>query len=76
MERMEIRHREGWHASITNDILLDAARRYYTEMATPGFCLACGAECDGIPRDTCGAECDSCGSYDVYSALELFRASS
>lgn len=36
-----------------------------------GFCLACGAEHDGIEPDARRYECDECGAHKVYGAEEL-----
>ena len=39
-----------------------------------GFCLACGAEQDGIEPDTRKGRCTECGSMKVYGAEELMLA--
>lgn len=36
-----------------------------------GFCLACGAENDGVEPDARKYECDECGAEKVYGAEEL-----
>ena len=36
-----------------------------------GFCLACGAEHEGIDLDAHGVECEVCGKPKVYGAEEL-----
>ena len=36
-----------------------------------GFCLACGAEPDGVEPDARKYECPSCGAAKVYGAEEL-----
>jgi len=36
-----------------------------------GFCLACGAEAEGIEPDARKYECESCGAPKVYGAEEL-----
>lgn len=36
-----------------------------------GFCVACGAEADGVEPDARGYSCDGCGGWAVYGAEEL-----
>ena len=36
-----------------------------------GFCLACGAEKDGVEPDARQYECENCGAMKVYGAEEL-----
>jgi len=36
-----------------------------------GFCLACGAEHDGVEPDARRYACDECGAHKVYGAEEL-----
>lgn len=36
-----------------------------------GFCLACGAENDGVEPDARRYECEECGARKVYGAQEL-----
>jgi hypothetical protein len=36
-----------------------------------GFCLACGAEVDGLEPDARGYTCEGCGEPKVYGAQEL-----
>lgn len=36
-----------------------------------GFCLACGAEHDGVEPDARRYECTECGARKVYGAEEL-----
>ena len=38
---------------------------------TSGFCLACGAETDGVEPDARKYKCDSCGQLKVYGAEEI-----
>lgn len=37
----------------------------------PGFCLACGLDCDGVEPDARGYRCESCGAPKVYGLEEL-----
>lgn len=36
-----------------------------------GFCLACGAQADGVEPDARNYECDTCGEEQVFGAEEL-----
>ncbi len=36
-----------------------------------GFCVACGAEHDGIEPDACKYTCEQCGALAVYGAEEI-----
>jgi hypothetical protein len=36
-----------------------------------GFCLACGAEAEGVEPDARRYECECCGEPKVYGAEEL-----
>jgi hypothetical protein len=37
----------------------------------PGFCLACGAEADGVEPDARDYECEACGDPLVFGCEEL-----
>jgi Zn finger protein HypA/HybF involved in hydrogenase expression len=41
------------------------------DLDNPGFCIACGAEADGVEPDARRYKCESCGSKQVYGADEL-----
>jgi hypothetical protein len=36
-----------------------------------GFCLACGAQAEGVEPDARREECEQCGACKVYGAQEL-----
>ena len=36
-----------------------------------GFCIACGAQAEGVEPDAQGYECEECGAEKVYGAEEL-----
>jgi len=36
-----------------------------------GFCIACGAQADGVEPDASGYTCEACGKARVYGAEEL-----
>ena len=38
---------------------------------TIGFCLACGAEADGVEPDARGYHCEMCDATEVYGAEEI-----
>jgi len=51
--------------------VLEAAEATMFGMVNLGFCIACGAEHDGIDQDARKDECEECGAYKVYGAPEL-----
>ena len=57
---------ETVHPDVTYDRLEDAMRD-----GDAGFCIACGAETDGIEPDASEYRCDECGEPKVYGAEEL-----
>jgi hypothetical protein len=59
------------HPSITLERVMEAVERYNTTLDNPGFCLACGADADGVEPDARGYECEICGAAKVYGAEEL-----
>ena len=59
------------HKSITPDRILEAVERSQTSLDNPGFCVACGAEVDGVEPDARKYECEVCGERAVYGAEEL-----
>jgi hypothetical protein len=63
--------RKFWHKDVTEDAITEAVERYHSSLDNPGFCLACGAEVEGVEPDACGCECEACGARQVYGAEEL-----
>jgi len=63
--------RKKWHPAITDDAIIEAIERRMTSLDNPGFCLACGAECDGVEPDARNYECEACGAKQVFGAEEL-----
>ena len=59
------------HPSITVARILDAVERHNTTLDDPGFCLACGADADGVEPDARNYSCEACGEQRVYGAEEL-----
>ena len=51
--------------------LLDAVESTMCGTDNIGFCIACGAEQDGIDQDARKDECEECGKNQVYGAPEL-----
>jgi hypothetical protein len=48
-----------------------AAERQQTDLDDPGFCIACGADAEGVEPDARQYECEACGAHAVYGAEEL-----
>ena len=59
------------HPSITLDRVVEAIERYNTVLDNPGFCVACGADAEGVEPDARRYKCEACGSMSVYGAEEL-----
>ncbi|MEK1928557.1 MAG: hypothetical protein AAAC47_01995 [Pararhizobium sp.] len=63
--------REKWHRSLTDDVVVGAAKRRMLSLDNPGFCLSCGLEHDGVDPDARRQTCEACGERQVYGAEEL-----
>ena len=59
------------HPSVTAERILTAVKRQLTSLDNPGFCLACGAEAEGVEPDARKYTCEACGEKQVYGAEEL-----
>lgn len=59
------------HASITPDRIMEAVERHNSSLDNPGFCLACGAEAEGVEPDARNYKCESCDASKVFGAEEL-----
>lgn len=51
--------------------ILEAVERASTTLDNPGFCIACGADAEGVEPDAQRYTCDACGVDAVYGAEEL-----
>lgn len=63
--------RKKWHASVTDKAINEACVRRTSSLDNPGFCLACGAEVEGVEPDAREYECEACGESEVFGADEL-----
>lgn len=59
------------HPTLTAERILEAAERGMIGLDNPGFCIACGIECEGVEPDARRYECEACGESAVYGAEEL-----
>ncbi len=59
------------HHSIAAERVQEAVEGAAASLDDPGFCVACGAETEGVEPDACKYECESCGEPAVYGAEEL-----
>jgi hypothetical protein len=59
------------HASVTPDRVLAAAEDAMIGLDDPGFCIACGADAEGVEPDAEKYKCEACGSHAVYGAEAL-----
>jgi len=64
-------HRRKWHPAVTVAAIVEAVERHQTSLDNPGFCLACGAEVEGVEPDARNYTCEACGEKQVYGAEEL-----
>jgi hypothetical protein len=66
--------RKHWPANLTDEVIIAAVDRHMFGLDNPGFCLACGAEVEGVEPDARRYLCSSCNSHQVYGAEELFMS--
>lgn len=59
------------HKSITEDRVCSAVENSFTSLDNPGFCLACGADADGVEPDAENYDCDECGESMVFGAEQV-----
>jgi len=59
------------HPDITADRIMEACERRMHSLDNPGFCVACGAEVEGVEPDARKYPCEVCGEKKVYGAEEL-----
>ena len=59
------------HPSITEERILEAVERHNHSLDNPGFCIACGADAEGVEPDARKYKCKACGARAVYGAEEL-----
>lgn len=67
-------NRKHWHKDITDQAIQEACARRLSSLDNPGFCLACGAEVEGIEPDAEDGECEICGAEEVCGAEEILMA--
>lgn len=61
------------HPNITRQAICDACICRRTSLDNPGFCIARGAQVDGVEPDAREYECEVCGESGVYGAEELLN---
>ena len=59
------------HSTITEARVMDAVERHMHSLDDPGFCIACGADANGVEPDARKYKCEVCGARSVYGAEEL-----
>lgn len=59
---------------LTQERVLNAVSRNWSTLENPGFCLACGADADGVEPDAENYECVECGEYMVFGAEQVLLA--
>ena len=63
------------HKSITLERLNAACEAAFCSTANPGFCIACGADAEGVEPDAERYKCEECGEHAVYGAPEIAMCS-
>lgn len=59
------------HQTVTPERVQEAIERYAASLDNPGFCLACGADAEGVEPDASRYTCEACEAPAVYGASEL-----
>lgn len=59
------------HPDVTLDAVMAAVETYHRSLDHPGFCIACGAEAEGVEPDAQHYTCETCDGPFVYGAEEL-----
>lgn len=59
------------HQTVTPERVQEAVQRYAASSDNPGFCLACGADVEGVEPDATRYTCEACEAPAVYGASEL-----
>jgi hypothetical protein len=59
------------HPSITVDRVADAVERHLTSLDSPGFCVACGDNAEGVKPDARKYKCQARGKKAVYTTDKL-----
>ncbi len=66
-------NKDKWHKKVTDKAIFAAVDRWHQTTDNPGFCLACGAEAEGVEPDAREYECEACGEMQVFGAEELLQ---
>ena len=59
------------HASITEERVVEACKESMFGLGNAGFCLACGADAEGVEPDARNYTCEECGEEEVHGAEEV-----
>lgn len=59
------------HESVTLARCLRTARDAMITLASPGICIACGADADNVDPLAGRYRCEGCGAHAVYGAEDL-----
>lgn len=59
------------HSDVTVGRVVEAVERCNASLDNPGFCIACGADAEGVEPDARKYQCEACGEPGVYGAEEL-----
>lgn len=59
------------HESLTEEVIIEAARQQLFGTENPGFCVACGHKHEGIEPDAREYPCEQGCGNTVYGSAEL-----
>ena len=59
------------HPTVTLERVCNVVEASAFNLDSPGICIVCGADVDGVEPDAVAYRCDACGDIGVYGAEEL-----
>lgn len=59
------------HPSITEDRVCSLVEQAMSTLSSPGLCIECGSDAEGVEPDARGYRCGACDGLGVYGAEEL-----
>ena len=59
------------HKSVTIDRVMELIDEADQTLSSPGICISCGTEADGVEPDARRYKCESCEANQVFGVEEL-----
>ena len=66
--RLEAADFNNRHASVTAERVVEMVEAAISDMTSPGICLGCGQDADGVEPDARRYRCEDCRENKVYGA--------